>query len=129
MLKPQCVGEMQELTELTFPLWLRPEGTNRCGRCVTLSLGDGALMNVCLLPVTSIQGTRSALENLLWLLMAATSPFCSRSSRICCIQMVPDGPETDRRTDRQRDRQSEQTDRPHFQPPDSCPSVLYNSSN
>lgn len=75
---------------LTLPFfWLRAEGRNQYCRCVTLILGDGAVMNASLLPVTSIQGMRSALEWLVILLMAVTSPFTSRSSRICCIQMVP----------------------------------------
>ena len=79
------------MRELTLPFfWLRAEGMNWYCRWVTLILGEGAVMNVCLLPFTSIQGMRSALEELLSPLMAARSPFASRSSKICCIQMVPD---------------------------------------
>lgn len=75
---------------LTLPfLWLRAAGMNWYCRWVTLSLGEGAVMNSCLPPFTSIQGMRSALHWLLSSLTVVTSPFTSKSSSICCIQMVP----------------------------------------
>lgn len=61
--KIDVIDISDKIHSVNLPLfWLRAEGINWYGRWETLSLGDGAVIKVCLLSFTSIQGMRSALK-------------------------------------------------------------------